>query len=236
MTSMLSNVLSWFYTNSTQEIGDTGAEITPSLRAMILRDPITNEITRLGARIPTRGTPKSIGLDLYTPAAFTIPANNKITVPLGIVIAIPEGYYGRIAPKSGVCHKTTTITSAGVIDEDYRKEVGLIMINYGNAPVTFEAGTSVCQLIMERADIIDVCEVQSLDEDTERKGGFGSTGAGIGSGSLDAAVREEVAKDAELLEEITKKCEENNKNGGRLMLPSEEYYNAKMARNNKPTL
>jgi dUTP pyrophosphatase len=191
MTSMLSTLFNWFSTNASQDIDDTTADVSPvTLRAMVMRNSETNEITRPGARIPTRGTPKSIGLDLYTPTTFTIPANDKLTIPLGIIIAIPEGYYGRIAPKSGVCHKTTTITSAGVIDEDYRKEVGLIMINYGNAPVTFEAGTSVCQLIMERADIIDVREVTSLSEDTERKGGFGSTGAGIGPGSLEAIIAE----------------------------------------------
>lgn len=162
----------------------------PVLKAMLMRNAETGELLRPGAKLPTRGSEFAIGLDLYLPSSVTIPSHNKITIPLGIAVAVLSGHYGRLAPKSGVSHKTTTSIEAGVIDSDYRSEIGLIISNYGDAPVTFEAGKAIAQLILERATIADVVEVDSLDETVRGAGGFGSTGAGIGAGSLAASINE----------------------------------------------
>lgn len=169
--------------------GSAAQEDKPVLRVKFMRTE-TGEMLRPGAKLPTRGTPFAIGLDLYTPANFIVQPHKNLLVPLGIAAAIPEGHYGRIAPKSGVSYKFTASVEAGVLDFDYRQEIGLILSNYGDAPISFEAGKSVAQLILERATIADVTEVDELDE-TERSGGFGSTGAGAGAGSINAAVAEQ---------------------------------------------
>jgi dUTP pyrophosphatase len=174
--------------------GSTTPEAKPVLHVKLMRTE-TGKLLRVGAKLPTRGTPFAIGLDLYTPAAFTVQSHKNLLVPLGIAVAIPEGHYGRIAPKSGVSYKFTASVEAGVLDADYRQEVGLILSNYGDAPISFEAGKSVAQLILERATIADVQEVNDLDE-TVRSGGFGSTGAGAGAGSINAAVAEQSSNSA----------------------------------------
>ena len=162
----------------------------PVLRCMLMRNP-DGSLLRDGAKIPTRGSAKAIGVDLYMPHSIVVPPHNKVTVAIGVAVAIPEGHYGRVAPKSGTSHKLTMFIGAGVIDEDYRGELGLIMINYGDEPITFEGGKSAGQLIMERATIVPVQEVETLDDTVRGAGGFGSTGAGVGGGSMATVIADQ---------------------------------------------
>lgn len=118
----------------------------------------------------------------------TVKAHSKLLVPLGIAVAVPTGYYGRIAPKSGVAAKTTLDIGAGVIDQDYRGEVGLIITNYGDHDQVIEHGKAYAQLILERIAITPIIEVTSLDSTERGTGGFGSTQSGIGPGSLHRAI------------------------------------------------
>ena len=91
-------------------------------------------------------------------------------------IAVPPGTYGRIAPRSGLAWKNSLDTGAGVIDEDYRGNVGVILFNHSDVDFSFAVGDRVAQLVLERIAIADVEEVATLDDTARGAGGFGSTG------------------------------------------------------------
>ena len=106
-----------------------------------------------------------------------IPSRGKALVPTDISISIPQGTYARIAPRSGLAHKHFIDVGAGVIDEDYRGSVGVILFNFGDQAFEVQQGDRIAQLILERieADAV-VEEVQELDDTVRGEGGFGSTG------------------------------------------------------------
>ena len=141
------------------------------------------ELAHEDALLPTRGTPGSAGHDLYNVEEVTIAAGHRKVIKIGIKVAIPQGCYGRIAPRSGLAVKHGFQTMAGVIDSDYRGEVGVVGHNGGSEEITFPKHTRIAQLILERIDTQDIvqCAKGELDRlwGTERgNGGFGSTGAG----------------------------------------------------------
>lgn len=72
------------------------------------------------ATLPTRGSSKAAGLDLYAVEPATIPAKGRAVIPTGIAVAIPDGYYGRTAPRSGLAVHNGLDVGAGVIDSDFR--------------------------------------------------------------------------------------------------------------------
>lgn len=93
----------------------------------------------------------------------------------GLAVAIPPGFYGRIAPRSGLASKHGLDVLAGVIDSDYRGEVCVLLYNTGDAPVTLAAGSKICQLILEQIITPDAAWATDLDETARGTGGFGST-------------------------------------------------------------
>ena len=93
---------------------------------------MTNLPTKLlndNAVIPTYGSDSAAGMDLYAAFAETIPAGQHRIVKTGIAMKIPDGFYGRIAPRSGLAYKNGIDVFAGVIDNDYRGEIGIILYN-----------------------------------------------------------------------------------------------------------
>lgn len=129
------------------------------------------------AQLPTYGSEGAIGLDLYAAHDLVLGDwGDHDTVRTGISIAIPHGYYGRIAPRSGLAARHAIDVLAGVVDEDYRGEIKVLLINHGPKSVEIKKGDRVAQLILERADRPQVIEVETL-KDTERGSkGYGSTG------------------------------------------------------------
>jgi dUTP pyrophosphatase len=128
------------------------------------------------AKLPQRGTNWSAGADLFCLEAFTLQPRERKSVPTGVAVEIPPGWYGRVAPRSGLAARYGIDTLAGVVDPDYRGELLVLIANTGDAPVSFDAGERIAQLVIERAA---VCQYVWVDElsDTERGGGgFGSTG------------------------------------------------------------
>ena len=106
------------------------------------------------------------------------PGMSKL-VRTGLAMAIPESCYGRIAPRSGLAVKKGIDTLAGVIDADYRGEVGVCLVNHGAKEVSFSKGDKIAQIILERISTPLVVEVERKEDlgRTERgTGGFGSTG------------------------------------------------------------
>ncbi|WVQ76929.1 hypothetical protein IAR50_006608 [Cryptococcus sp. DSM 104548] len=129
------------------------------------------------ATTPTRGSPLSAGYDLYAAEDKVIRAGGKELVDLQLSIAVPEGTYGRIAPRSGLAAKHHIDTGAGVIDADYRGPVMVLLFNLSpEKDFEVKRGDRVAQLILERIIMADVQEVDDLDATARGSGGFGSTG------------------------------------------------------------
>eukprot|EP01129_Flabellula_baltica_P017630 TRINITY_DN9829_c0_g1_i1.p1 TRINITY_DN9829_c0_g1~~TRINITY_DN9829_c0_g1_i1.p1 ORF type:complete len:157 (-),score=48.23 TRINITY_DN9829_c0_g1_i1:39-473(-) len=128
------------------------------------------------AILPQRQTEGSAGYDLYAAQPKTIPAGSRGLVATDISIAVPHGYYGRIAPRSSLAAKMSIDVGAGVIDEDYRGPVGILLINFSDVDFVVEPGMRVAQLILEKIVTPDVVEVDALPETERGSGGFGSTG------------------------------------------------------------
>ncbi len=87
-----------------------------------------------------------------------------------MAIEIPVGFYGRVAPRSGLAVKQGIDTLAGVIDSDYRGEVRVLLINFNSEAVSFDAGERIAQLIIEKAETVDYEWAEELS-DTTRGGG-----------------------------------------------------------------
>jgi dUTP pyrophosphatase len=128
------------------------------------------------AKLPARGSNRSAGADLSCIEAFTLGPGERKLVPTGLAVEIPPGWYGRVAPRSGLAANHGVDMLAGVIDCDYRSELKVLMINLGDAPVSFDAGDRIAQLVIERAAVCDYVWVNELGETERGDGGFGSTG------------------------------------------------------------
>ncbi|XP_004500414.1 deoxyuridine 5'-triphosphate nucleotidohydrolase-like [Cicer arietinum] len=128
------------------------------------------------AVLPSRGSPLSAGYDLSSAAATQVPARGKALIPTDLSIAVPEGTYARIAPRSGLAWKHSIDVGAGVIDADYRGPVGVILFNHSDVDFEVKFGDRIAQLIIEKIITPEVSEVQDLDSTLRGEGGFGSTG------------------------------------------------------------
>jgi len=126
------------------------------------------------AILPRKGTPGSAGYDLYASNECVVPAKGKAIVQTGIAMAIPWGYYGRVAPRSSMAVKHTDI-GAGVIDSDYRGEIGIVLFNHSETDLVIKVHDRIAQLIIEKLGMGNLLEVSDLDN-TSRTGGYGSTG------------------------------------------------------------
>lgn len=128
------------------------------------------------AVLPTRGTPQAAGYDLSSAHDTVVPARGKAIVKTDLSMKVPEGTYGRIAPRSGLAWKHHIDVGAGVIDADYRGAVGVVLFNHGDKDLVIAQGDRIAQLVLEKIAIAEVVEVESLDATERGAGGFGSTG------------------------------------------------------------
>ena len=127
------------------------------------------------AKPPKRATPGSIGLDLFTPMDIFIPAKQQVLIPTDLILVPTLGYYIRIASKSGLAFKYRLTVEGGVIDPDYRGNVGVLLKNNSNMGHTLEQGEAMAQVIMEKAAMPEVVEMK-IAKDTQRgTGGFSLT-------------------------------------------------------------
>lgn len=132
------------------------------------------------AKLPTRGSPGAAGYDLYSanPEPIVIQGQcGRALVPTGLQAVLPPGTYGRVAPRSGLAVKKGVSIGAGVIDIDYTGEVGVLVVNQGDADITITAGERIAQLILERILTPEVVELDYISDTQRGSGGFGSTGA-----------------------------------------------------------
>lgn len=132
------------------------------------------------ATIPVRANPTDAGADLCSVENIVIESLERKMVSTGLVIEIPEGYYGRIAPRSGLAAKFGIDTLVGVIDSGYRGEIKVILYNTGKDSFEIKIGDRIAQIIIEKHYNFDFEEVSDLSETSRGQGGFGSTGGFTG--------------------------------------------------------
>lgn len=134
---------------------------------------------RPGAILPEYQTVDAAGADLHAciDEPITLQPMERRMIPTGIAVAIPKGYELQIRARSGLSFKygVTIINGIGTIDADYRDEMGVILINFGQDPFIIEPGMRIAQMVVARYEHITWNPVESLDA-TDRLGGFGSSG------------------------------------------------------------
>lgn len=128
------------------------------------------------AILPARGSVMAAGLDIYVIENLTIRPGERALGRTGLAVAIPEGYYGRVAPRSGLASKHGLDVLAGVIDADYRGEIGCLLYNAGNETIELPAQSKICQLIIEKIITPEAVWADDINETERGGGGFGSTG------------------------------------------------------------
>ncbi len=130
--------------------------------------------------LPSYQTPQSAGMDLRAAIEqpITIKPGERVMVPTGLVLEIPEGFEGQVRPRSGLAIKKglTVLNAPGTIDSDYRGEVKVLLINLGSEPVTIRRGDRIAQLIISPVARAELIESEDLTPTARGAGGFGSTG------------------------------------------------------------
>jgi len=139
------------------------------------------KVKRLGpaATIPARARPGDAGLDLYSAVDLEIAPGETRLVGTGLAIELPPGTEAQVRPRSGLAltHSVTVLNSPGTIDEGYRGEVGVILINHGRTLFEVRRGMKVAQLVVQPTLEVEVVAVDALSDTPRGTGGFGSTGA-----------------------------------------------------------
>ena len=130
--------------------------------------------------LPSYQTVSSAGMDLRAQLDAPILLNplERAVVGTGLYLELPVGYEAQIRPRSGMAAKQgiTVLNSPGTIDADYRGEIGVILVNLSNEPVTVNHGERIAQMVISKHEQAVWVEVDQLDETTRGSGGFGSTG------------------------------------------------------------
>ena len=129
---------------------------------------------------PTYATPLSAGMDVRAniEEPITLAPLQRVLVPTGLYIALPEGYECQARPRSGLAvkHGITVLNSPGTIDADYRGELKTLLVNLSDTPFVIEPGERIAQLVVAKHEHVEWEEVEVLDETERGVGGFGSTG------------------------------------------------------------
>lgn len=130
--------------------------------------------------LPEYATPLSAGLDLRANIETPIHLEplQRIAVPTGLFIALPEGYEAQMRPRSGLAlkHGLTLLNSPGTIDADYRGEIKAIVANLSDTSYTIEPGERICQMVVAKHAHVVWHAVEELEETERGTGGFGHTG------------------------------------------------------------
>jgi dUTP pyrophosphatase len=129
--------------------------------------------------LPERAHPGDAGLDLRARIDVTLGPGERALVPTGVAVALPAGHVGLVHPRSGLAvrHGIGLVNAPGTIDEGYRGEVQVVLINHDpDAPVRIARGDRIAQLVVQRVEPVQVAEVEELPPSPRAQGGFGSTG------------------------------------------------------------
>jgi dUTP pyrophosphatase len=130
--------------------------------------------------LPTYMTEHAAGLDIYAflnEEVLIAPGQRRL-IPTGLAVAIPGGFEVQVRPRSGLAVRdgVTLVNTPGTIDADYRGEIGILMINHGEKPISIKNGQRIAQLIVSRVYKATLEEVDELPASSRQGGGFGHTG------------------------------------------------------------
>lgn len=131
--------------------------------------------------LPAYETASSAGMDLraYLPEGpITLKPMQRMLIPTGLYMEIPEGYEGQVRPRSGLAIKSgiTVLNTPGTIDADYRGEVKIILINLSDSDFVINSGDRVAQIVFAKCEQMEVVNVETLSNTERGAGGFGHTG------------------------------------------------------------
>ena len=130
--------------------------------------------------LPSYATADSAGMDLLAALSeeVTLAPGERRLIPTGLAIALPAGTEAQVRPRSGLAlkHGLSVLNAPGTIDADYRGEVGVILINLGQEPVTLRRGDRIAQMVVAPCQQIAWQPTESLEASARGAGGFGSTG------------------------------------------------------------
>lgn len=130
------------------------------------------------ARLPEYAYEGDTGLDLFSTSEAVIQPGKSALIPTGISIQLPPKTEAQIRPRSGLAlkHQVTVLNGPGTVDEGYRGEIGVILINHGTLPFKIEVGMKIAQMVIQPVLSVKVEKVEKLNETDRGVGGFGSTG------------------------------------------------------------
>ena len=135
------------------------------------------------------GTSAAAGYDLSTAQAVVVLVHGKCLIKTGLKMALPTGCYGRIAPRSGLAIKKFIDIGAGVIDADYRGEVGVILFNFSDQEFVVNMGDRIAQIIFEKIKTPTIKELDNLEGTNRGAEGYGSTGVNVAKTNEDPKVK-----------------------------------------------
>jgi dUTP pyrophosphatase len=135
-----------------------------------------------GLALPAYQSPHAAGLDLLAAvpesAPLVLAPRQRALVPTGLTIALPPGYEAQVRPRSGLAfkHGVTVLNAPGTIDADYRGEIGVLLINHGDAPFPIHRGERIAQMVVAPVARVELVSSGTLPPTKRGSGGFGSTG------------------------------------------------------------
>ncbi|HEY8429676.1 MAG TPA: dUTP diphosphatase [Sandaracinaceae bacterium] len=145
--------------------------MTTTLRVKRLRE---------NAVLPRYATDGAAGMDLAAALddPITLAPGARAAIPTGIALALPPGHEGQVRPRSGLARRAgvTIVNAPGTIDEDYRGEIEVLLVNLGDEPVVIHPGDRIAQLVVAPIARVEIASVDELDVTARGDRGFGSTG------------------------------------------------------------
>ena len=148
------------------------------MKVAIVRLPHASDLP-----LPAYATEGSAGMDLLAaiPADIELKPGQRVLVPNGVAIELPQGFEAQVRPRSGLAanHGITVLNTPGTVDSDYRGELKTVLINLGDAPFTIARGMRIAQMIVARHERVEWTERSELSETSRGAGGHGSTGLNV---------------------------------------------------------
>lgn len=133
-----------------------------------------------GLPLPAYASPGSAGVDLRAAVEgdLTLEPGQRLQVPTGLILELPDGFEGQVRPRSGLAirHGVTLLNTPGTIDSDYRGEVKVILVNLGQKGYRLSRGDRIAQMVVAPVSQVVLTETDSLVSTDRGEGGFGSTG------------------------------------------------------------
>ncbi len=151
-----------------------------------MKTPVAVNIKQLDhaqdIRLPQYETEHSAGMDLLAAVdeEVILHPGERVLIPTGMALALPDGYEAQVRPRSGLAwkHGVTVLNTPGTIDSDYRGEVKVILVNLGKEHFTVTRGMRIAQMVIAPFTQANLHAVEDLDDTARGQGGFGSTGTG----------------------------------------------------------